>query len=98
MIYVRRRVSVMNLGAFLLKIVYLYDSNQNSTVMEKKIAKIIRLVIMAIALVALIVFLVIHISAGILTQMSKIYLGVYILLILWAAVRVFTMTKDLLQK
>ena len=66
--------------------------------MEKKIAKIIRLVIMAIALVALIVFLVIHISAGILTQKSKIYLGVYILLILWAAVRVFTMTKDLLQK
>lgn len=66
--------------------------------MEKKIAKIIRLVIMAIALVALIVFLIIHISTGILTQMSKIYLGVYILLILWAAVRVFTMTKDLLQK
>ena len=98
MIYVRRRVSVMNLGAFLLKIVYLYDSNQNLTVMEKKIAKIIRLMIMAIALVALIVFLIIHISAGILTQMSKIYLAVYILLILWAAVRVFTMTKDLLQK
>lgn len=88
----------MNLGAFFLKIVYLYDSNQNLTVMEKKIAKIIRLVIMAIALVALIVFLIIHISSGILTQMSKIYLGVYILLILWAAARVFTMTKDLLQK
>lgn len=98
MIYARRRVSVMNLGAYFIKNVYLYDSNQNLTVMEKKIAKIIRLVIMAIALVALMVFLIIHIRAGILTQMSKIYLGVYILLILWAAARVFTMTKDLLQK
>lgn len=98
MIYVRRWVSVMNLGAFLLKIVYLYDSNQNSTVMEKKIAKIIRLVIMAAALVALLVFLILHIGAGIDSQMSKIYLALYILLILWAGMRVFTITKDLLQK
>lgn len=88
----------MNLGAFLLKIVYLYDSNQNSTVMEKKIAKIIRLVIMAAALVALLVFLILHIGAGIDSQMSKIYLALYILLILWAGMRVFTITKDLLQK
>ena len=88
----------MHLGAFLLKIVYLYDSNQNSTVMEKKIAKIIRLVIMAIALVALLVFLILHIGSGIDSQMSKIYLALYILLILWAGMRVFTITKDLLQK
>ena len=66
--------------------------------MKKKRAKIIRLVIMAIALVALVVFLIIHLSSGIGTQISKIYLAVYILLILWAAMRVFTMTKDLLQK
>ena len=66
--------------------------------MEKKIAKIIRLVIMAIALVALMVFLIIHIRAGILTQMSKIYLGLYIVLIGWAAARVFSMAKELLQK
>lgn len=88
----------MNLGAFLLKIVYLYDSNQNSTVMEKKIAKIIRLVIMAAALVSLLVFLILHIGAGIDSQMSKIYLALYILLIIWAGMRVFTITKDLLQK
>ena len=66
--------------------------------MEKKIAKIIRLVIMATALVALVVFLIIHICSGIASQMSKIYLAAYILLILWAAMRVITMTKDLLQK
>ena len=66
--------------------------------MEKKIAKIIRLVIMAAALVALLVFLILHIGAGIDSQMSKIYLALYILLILWAGMRVFTITKDLLQK
>lgn len=66
--------------------------------MEKKIAKIIRLVIMAAALVALLVFLILHIGAGIDSQMSKIYLALYILLIIWAGMRVFTITKDLLQK
>ena len=66
--------------------------------MESRIMKIFRLVIMAAAFIILAVFLVLHASAGLETQMSKIYLGVYILLILWAAARVFTMTKDLLQK
>lgn len=66
--------------------------------MEKKIAKIIRFVIMAAALVALLVFLILHIGAGIDSQMSKIYLALYILLIIWAGMRVFTITKDLLQK
>lgn len=60
--------------------------------------KIFHLVVMALALVALVVFLVLHISAGIDSQMSKLYLGLYIMLIIWAAARVFTITKDLLQK
>lgn len=66
--------------------------------MEKKIAKIVRLVIMSIALVALVVFLVLHIRTGLETQMSKIYLALYIMLIVWAGARVFTITKDLLNK
>lgn len=60
--------------------------------------KIFHLVVMALALVALVVFLVLHISAGIDSQMSKLYLGLYVMLIIWAAARVFTITKDLLQK
>lgn len=60
--------------------------------------KIFHLVVMALALVALVVFLVLHISAGIDSQMSKLYLGLYIMLIIWAAARVFSITKDLLQK
>jgi hypothetical protein len=66
--------------------------------MGNKIMKIFHLVVMALALVALVVFLVLHISAGIDSQMSKLYLGLYIMLIIWAAARVFTITKDLLQK
>lgn len=66
--------------------------------MGNKIMKIFHLVVMALALVALVVFLVLHISAGIDSQMSKLYLGLYIMLIIWAAARVFTITKDLLKK
>ena len=66
--------------------------------MEKKIAKIIRLVIMTIALIALVVFLVLHIRTGVETQIGKIYLTLYIMLIVWAGARVFTITKDLLNK
>ena len=66
--------------------------------MEKKIAKIIRLVIMSIALVALVVFLVLHIRTGVETRIGKIYLALYIMLIVWAGARVFTITKDLLNK
>lgn len=60
--------------------------------------KIFRLVVMAAAFVALTVFMVLHIRAGIGTQMSKLYLGLYILLMIWAAVRIFSLTKEILKK
>lgn len=66
--------------------------------MEKRIVKIIRLVIMAIALAALTVFMILHIRAGIVSQMSKLYLGLYIVLIGWAAMRIISTAKELLQK
>ena len=53
---------------------------------------------MSIALVALVVFLVLHIRTGVETQIGKIYLALYIMLIVWAGARVFTITKDLLNK
>ena len=66
--------------------------------MGNRIMKIFRLVIMALAFVVLTVFMVLHIRAGIETQMSKMYLGLYIILMGWAAVRVFSIAKDLFQK
>lgn len=66
--------------------------------MGNRFLKIFHLAVMALALVALIVFLVLHIVAGLDTQMSKIYLALYVLLIIWAGTRVYTLTKDLIQK
>lgn len=66
--------------------------------MEKRFLTIFRLVIMALAFVALAVFMILHVRAGIETQTSKLYLGLYVLLMGWAAVRVYSLTKDLLQK
>mgnify|MGYP003297010192 FL=1 len=66
--------------------------------MESRIMKIFRLVIMAAAFIILAVFLVLHAGAGLETQMSKIYLGLYIILMGWAGVRVFSLAKELLKK
>lgn len=66
--------------------------------MESRLMKIFRLVILSLALVTLVVFMILHIRAGIGSQMSKLYLGLYILLIGWAGIRVFNTAKDLLQK
>ena len=66
--------------------------------MESRIMKIFRLVIMAAAFIILAVFLVLHASAGLETQKTKIYLGLYIILMGWAGVRVFSLAKELLNK
>ena len=50
---------------------------------------------MVLAFVTLTVFMVLHVCAGIETQMSKLYLGLYIILMVWAAVRVFSIVKEL---
>ena len=66
--------------------------------MGNRFLKIFHLAVMALALIALVVFLVLHVLAGLDTQMSKIYLALYVLLIIWAGKRVYTLTKDLIQK
>ena len=53
---------------------------------------------MALMLVALTVFMIIHIRAGLDSQNAKILLAGYILLIFWAAVRLFTLVRNLLEK
>ena len=66
--------------------------------MESRLMKIFRLVIMAAALVVLTVFMILHVRAGIETQMAQLYLGLYVILMGWAAVRVFSLAKELLKK
>ena len=63
--------------------------------MGNKIMKIFHLAVMVLAFVTLTVFMVLHIRTGIETQMSKMYLGLYIILMAWAAVRVFSIVREL---
>lgn len=66
--------------------------------MGNKALKIFYAVFMALMLVALTVFMIIHIRAGLDSQNAKILLAGYILLIFWAAVRLFTLVRNLLGK
>ena len=66
--------------------------------MENKAFKIFYAAFMAIMLIALTVFMIIHIRAGLDGQNAKILLAGYILLILWAAARLFTLIRNLSGK
>ncbi len=66
--------------------------------MGNKALKIFYAVFMTLILIALVVFMIIHIQSGLDTQYSKLLLAGYILLLLWAGARVFTLVRELLQK
>ena len=66
--------------------------------MGNNIMNIFRAVIMALMIVALAVFMIVHIRAGLDGQNAKILLAGYILLIIWAAGRLFTIIRNLLKK
>ena len=63
--------------------------------MGNKVLKIFHAVFMALMLVALAVFMIVHIRAGLEGQYAKILLAGYILLIVWAAARLFTIVRNL---
>ena len=63
--------------------------------MGNKALKIFYAVFMALMLVALAVFMVIHIRAGLEGNNAKILLAGYVLLIIWAAGRLFTLIRNL---
>lgn len=71
---------------------------QKNIIMGNKALKILYAVFMALMLVALTVFMIIHIRAGLEGQNAKILLAGYILLIIWAAARLFTLVRNLLGK
>lgn len=66
--------------------------------MGNKALKIFYAVFMTLILVAMVVFMVIHIRAGLDGQTAKLLLGGYILLILWAVYRIFTLIRDITRK
>ena len=66
--------------------------------MENKALKIFHAVFMALMLVALAVFMIVHIRTGLDGQYAKILLAGYILLIVWAAARLFTIVRNLIGR
>ena len=66
--------------------------------MGNKVLKIFHVVFMALMLVALAVFMIVHIRAGLEGQYAKILLAGYILLIVWAAARLFTIIRNLIGR
>ncbi len=75
-----------------------FTAEQKTIIMGNKALKILYAVFMALMLVALTVFMIIHIRAGLDGQNAKILLAGYILLIIWAAARLFTLVRNLLGK
>ncbi len=66
--------------------------------MGNNVLKIFYAVFMTLILAAMVVFMVIHIRAGLDGQNAKLLLGGYILLILWAVYRIFTLIRDIARK
>lgn len=66
--------------------------------MGKNALKIFYAAFMALILVSMVVFMVIHICAGLDGQNAKLLLGGYILLIIWASYRIFTLIRDITRK
>lgn len=65
--------------------------------MGNKVLKIFYAAFMVLVLVALVVFMVVHIRAGLDGTNAKILLAGYVLLIIWAAGRLFTLIRNLKQ-
>jgi hypothetical protein len=66
--------------------------------MKNNILKISYAVLMALAVLALVAFMIIHIRAGLDGVNSKLLLAAYVLMIFWAAFRLYGIIKDLLRK
>lgn len=66
--------------------------------MGNKALKIFYAAFMTLILAAMVVFMVIHIRAGLDGQTAILLLGGYILLIIWASYRIFTLIRDITRK
>jgi hypothetical protein len=64
---------------------------------HRKIMKGLVALVMAAVLVVLVMLTVTHVQAGIVTQSSKLMLGGYILMMAYAAYRVFVNVRDIFR-
>lgn len=67
-------------------------------IMENKVFRIIFAGLMALAVIALVVFMIIHIRAGLDGVNSRLLLAAYVLMIIWAGIRLYMTIKSLLNR
>ncbi len=66
--------------------------------MGNKVLKIFYAVFMTFILVTLVIFTIMHIREGLSGSYNKLMLAGYILLLLWAGFRVFTLVRELIER
>ena len=64
---------------------------------HRKIMKGLVALVMAAVLVVLVMLTITHVKAGIITQSSKLMLGGYILMMVYAAFRIFSNVRDIFR-
>jgi hypothetical protein len=63
--------------------------------MGNKIMKICLAILMSAAIVILAILMVMHIREGLVTQNAKMYMWFYVILIVWAAIRLYSLIKEI---
>lgn len=63
--------------------------------MKSRIFKILYAALIAVLTVALIVFMIIHITKGLAGGNEKLILGAYVLMIVWALMKLYTAIRSL---
>ena len=66
--------------------------------MGNKALRIFSAAMMVLAIIALVVFMIVHIKTGLAETNAKLMLAAYVLMILWAGFRLFSIIKSLLGK
>lgn len=67
-------------------------------VMGNKAFRIFFAAMMTLAIIALVVFMIVHIRAGLEGTNAKLLLAAYVLMIIWAGIRLFATVRNLLGK
>ena len=63
--------------------------------MDNRIFKVLYAVFMAVVAVTVVVFMIIHLKSGLAGQYSKLMTAGYVLILVWALSRCYTLIKNL---
>lgn len=84
----------MKCYALTQKLLSLY-LKQNRSTMDNRIFKVLYAVFMAVVAVTVVVFMIIHLKSGQAGQYSKLMTAGYVLILVWALSRCYTLIKNL---